>query len=235
MLKSWSHSILAEWDKCKHRVWLMRDQRIPEPVRPLPPGKTEHANDRGTRIHASAELYVKGESDLLAPEASKHFGPELDLLRVLYAEGLVSCEGEWAVDHEWEPTDWKTAWHRCKLDATVFWDDTYATVIDYKTGRKFGNEVKHGEQMTLYALNAVLRYPKLEVVETELWYFDQNDTTKKVFTRDQALRFKSNFHRRGMQITTATEFPTNANVFSCQYCGYGPWGSGHCQDGVQRK
>jgi hypothetical protein len=232
-IRSWSHSKLVEADKCMRRVWLMHDQRIPEPQRPLPPGKTEHANDRGTRIHTGCELYVKGEADILVPEAEKHFGPEIDFLRVLYGEGVVSLEGEWGVDQEWEPCDWKTAWHRCKLDALVFPDPTEAIAIDYKTGKRWGNEVKHGEQMTLYALNTVLRYPEVERVRTELWYLDQNEIATKTFTRDQALRFKQGFHKRGLNLTTATEFPPRPNIFSCKWCMYGPWGTGHCPDGVQ--
>ncbi len=234
-LKSWSHSKLVEFDKCKRRVWLMHDQRIPEPPRPLRPGQVEHANDRGSRIHSNIEFYVKGEAEVLAPEAERFFGAPIDLLRTLYEAGQVSLEGEWGVDQDWEPCDWKTAWHRCKLDAIVFLDETEAVTIDYKTGKKFGNEIKHGEQMTLYALNAFLRYPLLERVTTELWYLDQDDVTERTLTRDQALRFKTNFNRRGMAMTTATEFPPNPNIFSCQYCGYGPWGTGHCEVGVQRK
>ena len=46
-VNSWSHSKLMDFEKCKKYFWLKHDQRIPEPERPLPPGKTEHANDRG--------------------------------------------------------------------------------------------------------------------------------------------------------------------------------------------
>jgi CRISPR/Cas system-associated exonuclease Cas4 (RecB family) len=233
-IRSWSHSKLTEFDKCKRRVWLMHVQRIPEPQRPLPPGKTEHANDRGTRVHEACEAYVKGLTDSLCVEAEKHFGPQLDLLRVLYEEGMVSLEGEWGVDQGWNPTDWKTAWHRSKLDAIVFVDKTHAIVIDYKTGKKFGNEVKHGEQMQLYQLNAFLRYPELEEVTCELWYLDANEVTSRTFTRSQGLRFKDNFHRRGMAMTSCNDFPPNPNVFSCQWCMYGPWGTGHCEVGVKR-
>lgn len=233
-IKSWSHSRLVLFDQCKRHAFLKYVQRVPEPVRPLPPGKTEHANDRGTRVHDGCERYVRGEIHQLPFEAEKHFGPPIDLLRVLYAEGKVSIEGEWGLNQDWEPTDYKTAWHRCKLDALVFLDEREAICIDYKTGRKFGNEVKHAEQMQLYQLNAFMRYPKLEVVHTELWYLDIDDLSKMTFTRQQGLKFKPNFNRRGLAITTATDFPPNPNKFSCQYCMYGPWGTGHCQVGIKK-
>jgi CRISPR/Cas system-associated exonuclease Cas4 (RecB family) len=230
---SWSHSKLVDFEKCKKMFWLKHDQKIPEPERPLPPGKLEHANDRGTRIHQSCEDYVNGTSAELCWEAEKHFGPELDLLRVLHAQGMVSLEGEWAMDNEWVSAAWKTGWLRLKLDAIVHLSKQQAIVIDYKSGKKFGNEIKHGEQLQLYALVSFLRYPELEHVTAELWYVDQNEVTTLRFTRDQALRFRPKWDSRGHKITSCTDFPANPNVFSCKWCPYGPAGTGHCAVGKQ--
>jgi CRISPR/Cas system-associated exonuclease Cas4 (RecB family) len=233
-ITSWSHSKLGDFEKCRFLAWLKHDQKIPEPERPLPAGKTEHANDRGTRIHTAAELFVNGKAKTQIPEMKK-FAAEFEHLRHLYTKGLVSLEGEWAVDEAWEPTDWRTGWHRSKVDAIVLPTDDQAIVIDYKSGKRYGNEVKHAEQTQLYALNAVLRYPKLEVVTTELWYLDVDELTHATFTRSQILRFKANFDRRGRALTTCTEFPPNPNVYSCAYCQYGPWNGGQCQVGVRRE
>lgn len=230
---SWSYSKLQDFESCKFLAKLKHLDKIPEPERPLPPGKTEHANDRGSRIHDSCEMYVSGQSDFLDPDAEKFFGPELDLMRVLYQEGLVSLEGEWGMNMDWEPADWKDAWLRLKLDACVFVDPTHAIVIDYKTGRKFGNEIKHAGQLYLYQLVTFLRYPKLEKVTAELWYLDQDETTSQTFTRKQGLLFKKNFHKRGLDLTTCSDFPTNPSIHTCKWCQYGPWNGGQCQDGVR--
>lgn len=231
MISSWSHSKLGDFEKCKFLAWLKHDQKIPEPERPLPPGKTEHANDRGTRVHTACEEYVNGSQDEMIPEMLK-FADHLTVLRTLYKDGLVSLEGEWGIDREWNVADWRTAWQRAKLDAMVFHSDTEATIIDYKTGRKFGNEIKHGEQLMLYQLLAFMRYPKLERVHAALWYMDHGEVTERLFTRSQGLRFKDNFHRRGAAITDCTAFPPNPNVHSCKWCPYGPKGTGHCAVGV---
>lgn len=230
-ITSWSHSKLVDFEKCKFLAWLKHDQRIPEPERPLPAGKTEHANDRGSRVHDNAEQYVRGDIDDLCPEAEKSFGIQFDLLRVLYAEGLVSLEGEWGMNDQWEPAPWASAWLRLKLDALVFPHPTEAIVIDYKTGKKYGNEVKHNDQLLIYQLCTFLRYPKVERVTAQLWYLDQNEVTERVFTRDQGLRFRTALDRRGRAITTCTDFPPNPNKFSCQWCQYGPWNGGQCKDG----
>lgn len=231
-INAWSYSRLTTFEQCKLRAKLAYIDRIPEPERPLPPGKTEHANDRGTRIHTAAEMFVRGETDLA--HELRHFGEEFLRLRELYKEGRVSLEGEWAVDRDWEPVAWrsKDAWARIKLDAFVRISETHAVVIDYKTGKKFGNEVKHAEQGHLYQLAAFLRYPELCTIDVEFWYTDQNDLTHMRYTHAQGLRFYQNFDNRGKAITTAIEFPPNPNIFSCRWCPYGPRGTGHCTKGV---
>lgn len=227
---SWSHSKLTDFDKCKHMFWLKHDQKIPEPERTLKPGQTEFANDRGTRVHDNCEGYVRGDHDALAPEADKHFGYQLDLMRVLYAEGRVSLEGEWGHDKDLAVAPWKGAWLRLKLDAMVHVDPTHAIVIDYKTGRKFGNEVKHAEQLQLYQLCAFIRYPELEKVTAELWYLDQNEVTSQTYTRQQGLRFLHGFTKRGDAATSCESFPPNPNKYSCQWCPYK--NTEHCTVGV---
>ena len=231
-IKAWSYSRLVDFEQCKLRAKLKYIDRIPEPARPLPPGKTEHANDRGTRIHDAAERFVRGGVELI-PEL-KAFETEFHDLRNKYKHGMVSLEGEWAVNKDWEPVAWgdKDAWARIKLDAFVRLSKTHAVVIDYKTGKKFGNEIKHAEQTQLYQLAAFLRYPELETIDVELWYTDQDDLTHMKYTRSQGMRFFQNFNQRGIAMTSAEEFPPSPNVFACKWCPYGPRGTGDCDKGV---
>lgn len=274
---SWSFSKLGDFDKCKKYFWLKHLEKVPEPERPLPPNKTEHANDRGSRIHDNCEQYVRGDHDALCSEADKHFGTHIDFLRLLHSEGKVELEGEWGMDRDWEITgwngDWKPAnelpatqlgytpkkhstlplrggdeiimhdkslwrwvpsWLRLKLDVLVHVGDDEAIVIDYKSGKKWGNEVKHAQQLQLYALVTFLRYPHLEVLNAELWYVDIGETTRQTFTRSQALRFKSGFDRSGKAIVSNTAWPANPNKWSCQWCPYGPEHTGHCDVGVRK-
>ena len=158
----------------------------------------------------------------------------MNQLRHLFKLGKVFLEGEWAQDRDWEITDWKTGWLRLKLDAMVRISKTMAVVIDYKTGRKFGNEVKHAEQLQLYALVTFLRHSELDELWAELWYPDAKDLTSVHFTRDQALRFLRVWTRRGDDVTTCTVWPANPNIYTCQWCGYGPWGTKDCTVGVRK-
>lgn len=235
-LKTWSHSRLGTFESCKHRAELQYIDKIPEPERPLPPGKTEHANDRGTRLHEAAEMYTKGKVELL-PELSKNFEQEHHKLKELYAQGRVSTEGDWGYNRQWEPVAWMSSdvWCRIKCDAVVHMSDTYAVVIDFKSGKRFGNEVKHSEQMHLYVIGTLLRNPKLEKVTTELWYWDINEMATMTYTRDQGLRFITGFERRADLLTLCEDFPPNPNIHSCKWCPYKPeakGGTGHCKVGV---
>lgn len=232
-IRSTSFSRLLDYESCPFKAYLKIVEKIPEPERPLPPGKTEHANDRGSRIHDEAEKFIRGERGEPPIEVMQYFKDEFYSLRNHFKKGMATLEGEWGFDKDWQPCDWRNAWLRVKLDANVRIDKTHSAVIDYKTGRRFGNEIKHGQQTQLYSLAVVLRDPTIQMVTTELWYPDVNDLARAQYTRLQALRLQAGFDRRFKKMTNATEFPATPNIESCKYCPYHPVrGSGHCKKGV---
>ena len=230
MALSWSFSRLGDFEKCRRMFMLKHIDRIPEPERVLKPGQTEFANDRGTRVHGNIEEYVRGDHDDLCPEANKHFGLHIDLLRHLHADGMVIQEQEWAFDKEWEVTEWAKGWVRMKLDFLVHWSPTHATAGDWKTGRVYGNEVTHAQQLQLYAMSAFLRYPELEVVTAADFYIDHGEITERSFTRSQSLRFRKSFTDRGLKVTESTKWPAAGNRWSCRWCPYKH--TEHCDQGV---
>lgn len=231
-IHAWSFSRLSIFEQCKLRAQLAYLDKIPEPPRPLPPGKTEHANDRGTRVHDAAELFVSRDIELI-PEL-RTFEEEFYRLRELFRQGKVSLEGEWGIDEQWMPVAWRSSdiWGRIKLDALVHLTPTHGVVIDYKTGKRYGNEIKHAEQGQLYQLAAFLRYPELQTIDVEFWYTDLNEITHIRYRRDQGLRFFEGFDRRAKIMTTTEHFPPSPNIFNCKWCPYGPSGTGHCERGV---
>lgn len=224
-IKGWSYSRLEVFEKCKRYAFLKFIQRIPDP-RPNPTA------DRGTKIHLKAEHYVMGKIDHL-PQELKKFEEEFEFLRTLYQRGKVSLEGEWGFDKDWKPVDWRSAWLRVKCDAVVWLDDKTIVVIDYKTGKKFGNEIKHGEQTQMYAAAACALYPQVETIHTELWYLDQDELTPAKHSRSRSMIALSRFNERGLKITEATVFPPNPSKVSCKWCPYKPSGTGDCKVGVE--
>jgi PD-(D/E)XK nuclease superfamily protein len=233
MIKTASYSRVTDFEKCAFRAELKYVRKEIEPQRPLKPGQTEQANDRGTRIHEDGELFVKGERAELTPEL-KYFSDEFSKLREMYQSGLVSLEGEWGFDSAWQPTEYygDNIWLRVKLDSMVRLTPTHAVVIDYKTGRRDGNEIKHNDQVQLYQIATLQRYPEIEEVTAELWYTDQDELVTSHGTRDKIMKHFKRFNDRFTKLTSATAFPPNPNTFTCRFCLYGPKGSGVCTVGV---
>lgn len=234
MIKSWSHHREGNFRQCKFRAKLLYIDKLDEDkLRPPPKDPTaEQPFERGIRLHDLAEGYVRHGQELPADFAS--FRPEFEALSAKYKEGKVSLEGEWAHDLDWAPCSWHgdVAWLRLKIDALVFVEPTHALVIDYKTGKRSGNELKHAEQVQLYTLCTLLRYPAVDKVTTELWYTDIDDLARTEYTREQGIRFLKIWDKRGRAVTEEEDFPPNPNKFSCQWCYFGKKGSGVCTVGV---
>lgn len=222
-VKSASYSKLMDFEACPYRLKLKHIDRIPEEKAP--------AAERGTFIHQLAEDYVLGKITVMPPELIK-FADEFTSLRKQYIAGAVSLEGEWGFDKDWNVCDYKTAWLRMKLDGRVHSSPTTAVVIDYKTGKRFGNEIKHGEQTLLYGIAEIIREPQIEEVTVELWYLDLDDLQSQTFTRKAILKYLPQFEKRLQTMTSATKFPARPNVFACKWCAYGPAKGGQCTYGV---
>lgn len=224
-VSAWSYSALKVFEECPYRTYISRVKRIQEPSSP--------AADRGTQIHNEAEDYVKGEKDALPANLEK-FREDFERLEEMYRQGLVELEGEWAFDLEWKRTGWMSqdCWARIKLDAFIKQTETSAVVIDYKTGKKFGNEIPHSQQCLLYAIAAFMREPELEFVQTELWYLDHGEKTVKGYSREEAMVFMPGFHQRAVTMTTATEFEPQPSKQNCRWCSFGKGEEPPCQWGI---
>jgi RecB family exonuclease len=225
-LRSWSYSALKVYEECPYRSYIAKVKKIHEPSGP--------AAERGTLIHEEAEQYVDGTIGEF-PDSLKKFKPEFESLRAMYENAKVELEGEWGYDLDWRPVGWmeKATWARIKLDALVHEDEQSARVIDYKTGKKFGNEISHSQQGLLYAIGTFFRYPHLEFVQVEFWYLDKGETTKKNYTREQAMQFAPGWHRRAIIMTTAVEFDPTPSKDSCRWCSYRKGEHPECHWGVE--
>lgn len=250
-----SFSRIDVYESCARRAYFAFCQKIPEPDRGPPhkrcpknmeTGALEWHNDRGARVHDSADAFVRGINKKYCLEL-KDFDIELTNARAAYEEGLVYTEQMWCYLDDWTPThdrDWNNTWMRIKLDIFQVVCDKKtgeplgtrdepleACAIDIKTGKIFGNEVKHNEQVQLYALGAFKRYPSLNKVHTELWYVDHNDFKTITYSRKQALRYQAGWDRRMDRMTSDRTFKATPSQDACKYCPYRKpedGGSGHC-------
>ena len=226
LIPAWSHSTLKTFESCAYRSYIAKVKRIQEDFGP--------AAKRGSAIHKLAEDYVRGQLPEF-PSDLKKFKSQYEELRKLFAATKVEVEGDWGFTIDWEPCAWMApdVWARIKLDAIVHETDTSARVIDYKPGKMFGNEISHSQQALTYAIGSFFRYPKLEHVQTELWYLDHGETTLQAYTRDQAMVFMPKLHERAIEMTTATTFPPNPSTYNCRWCSYKQGEDPHCQHGME--
>lgn len=229
-VKSVSYSKVKSHEKCPYKTFLSGVKKEKGPKR-----DENHPAERGERIHKEAENYVQGVIETL-PASLKKFKDKFKELRELYDEGVIKVEDEWAFDQAWNVLDhWygDDVWLRMKADAMQFFEKSGALIIDYKTGKSYGNEVPHTQQGQLYAIGAFMRYPDLEVVEVQFWYLDEGRVTKKMYKRDQIGRFLARFMERFNKLTTCVNFTPKPNIHNCKWCDFGPEkGTNVCPYGV---
>lgn len=229
---AWSFSRLSNFERCPYSVFLSSVQKEPGPEKD--PNK-EAANDRGSRIHESAEDFVQGKTKTLAKELKK-VEKDLNMYRDMYEEGIVEVEGDWGFTQDWETCGYydDNVWLRVKCDVVIRHDAETATVVDYKTGKSFGNEVKHISQGQLYAIATFMRYPELQRIDVEFLYTDEGKSKRKSYTRDKIIKPLEKFNKRGLAVTTCISFQPKPNVHNCRWCDYGPnKGTGVCTYGVE--
>jgi hypothetical protein len=233
-IRSWSFS---RWDtarRCARRIKLSVIDKIKEPEQPNSPAS------RGDQIHKSIELITTGQKKVETLHiAAKPFKAEIIKLSEFMARKAGEAEQMWCYDKEWvkvDPKDFDRTWLRVKLDQLVWLSKTKAVLIDYKSGKRAGNEIKHNEQTQLYALASFLRFPQLQELWVELWYVDKDILHKVHYTRDQALRHYKTWNERGIFVTSLRQFEPQPSTYNCSYCPYktgwmgksGVMGTGHC-------
>jgi len=215
-VKTWSFSGLKKFEACAHAVYLGRVENIKEVSGP--------AAERGSMIHDQAEKFIRGELGDQVPALLTKVSGRLTGLRDRFERQPfpMTMEEDWGFTIDWKPTGWRAedVWCRQKLD--VFYKDsaTSAVILDWKSGKKFGNELKHGEQALHYAIGAFMKYPDLDYIQTEFQYTDLGDKLTKNYTRERALLHMPKIHERAVIMTTATVFPPKPSKQNCRYCYY---------------
>lgn len=236
-----SFSRLDVYEQCALHAKFKYIDKIPEPDRGTPPrGLTEWPNDRGSRIHDEVDRYIRGKLDTISDSGAfifKDWKKLFNELRKKFKQGVVLPEEMWCFTKEWkncEADDWNHIYYRVKTDVTAFLTPEEAVVIDFKTGRIRGNEIKYNQQCQSYAVGAFIRFPSLLKVTTELWYFDhpKEDLFPTVYSRKQGIRLHKPLITRMDAMTSETAFKPNPNKFSCRWCPYRQDRSGDCKVGV---
>lgn len=221
----WSFSQLDAYRSCPYKARLMYIERSPQP-----PPAADSPPERGKRVHKAMEDFLLGSGEL--SEDLKHLAEPMHELRDLARAGKVEIEVEKPAffDRNWMPIDEGEHWLITKPDITVL--GPVALTIDLKTGKKFGNEVKHYSQLELYSIARWRLSPSYEQYIGEDWYADAKDITQHVFT---PAKLQMGLARLDKEVETMmndkahTPRPTKLN---CSRCPFSPRGTGACPAGV---
>lgn len=180
----WSYSRLIQFERCPYSIKLKYIDRLKSNILP---------NDsliRGNEVHTLLEQATRGEIEL--PKSFSYWRDKVANLRQCYNDAKAIVEEEWGLTIDWTQCAWddQNLWLRLKLDVFLREDETSALIIDWKTGKWQGNEVKHCSQAQLYALGAFAIYPELEFIQTEIAYIDHNKIVKNIYTKFTYQRHK---------------------------------------------
>jgi len=225
--KSWSFSSLTSYEQCPFRIKLKADG-APKPE--------DEGPNRGQIIHDAAQDYVEGTRPDLIRELNK-FKEKFEEEREMHARGELVCERDWGFDAQWQEAPWETAWLRMKLDQFHYIPgNEIAAIIDHKSGKRWGNEVKHTSQGQLYAVGAFMKYPEIQSIDVRFRYTDEGKETSKVYFRDEKFdRYFEKWNQRANKMLTDDNPRPKPSKHNCRFCEYSPnpgKGSGACPYGV---
>lgn len=196
----WSFSSLNTYERCPHT------QSFPYSARPAQ--EKNEAAERGIAIHDLCYKYALGQTEE-HPDGDFPW----EVLRLGIPEEKIGLTDEWGV------TDYKTAWFKVIPDNYRV-NETELEIIDFKTGKREYNEVKHTQQMQLYATALHAKYPQIETIKTNLWYLDLGIIIPSSSTAKQALARRPRYKIRADKMLSDNVLAPNPSKSNCRFCDF---------------
>lgn len=215
---SWSYSAFELWAKCPAAYKYAKLDKLPDP-----PSK---ALLDGRVAHKEIEDYLRGEPAIPA-KGWKHFKWLLEELR---DAPKVLIEQKWAFNRDWREAAWfrdKTTWLRSVVDAGVIYDDNVVEIIDWKTGKQYAT---NEDQVELFALTAMVRYPMAPTVLTRLAYLDSGAQVPNEFNAKDRDKLKAKWEAKVRPLFQETTWAPKPND-KCGWCNFSRSKGGPCKYG----
>lgn len=236
-IKTGSFSRLNVFEGCEHHAFLEFVLKEPKPIAAAE-NKGGIASARGNAIHTGAEKFIQGEGVLIDELQKPVVKERVEAAKEQFAAGTAIVEQEWGFTNDWTPTGYYAddVWLRVKCDFVNYDAGLKRLDIeDWKSGKRWGNEVKHAQQGVLYGITGLIKYPDAEKVGVRFTYSDEGTSKPRDYTRTQIMQLMPSWHGRLTRMTTATRFKPKPNKINCRWCPYGPNNGGNrkCQYGVE--
>ncbi len=227
-IDQWSYSRYSVYESCPFKAKCKFVDKIKEPP--------SYPMQRGLETHAKAENLVKGNIKGTPKELAK-FRAEFHTVSLIYKRHLYDSKtGAFteidlavALDRKgkWIPSrydDWNNVWCRSYGDLLVV-DDRIATYVDYKTGRAYPSHMDQGE---LSAINTMIHFPAVNIVDTEFWYLDSGEVDGDTYHRKNLRKLQLKWLKKVKSMLTDTKFEATPNQW-CSRCFFSKTNDGPCE------
>ncbi len=223
-ISQWSYSRYAAHQQCPFKIKCKYIDKLPDP--------TGYAAQRGLVAHAKAESFVQGNIRGM-PKELLNFSSEFRSIKNLYANDknafLVFTEFDSSVastNKGWKKSksgDHRRVWCRGFIDLLVL--ELYtATVVDYKTGKIYE---AHADQGELYAIQSMVHFPQIKIVDVEFWYLDENKTQQWSYKRRDLKKLQKKWEKKIAPLLIDTEFEPTPGYY-CKWCNFSRDKNGPC-------
>lgn len=202
---SWSHSKLKDYETCPYRLTLAENK--------TPRASSPHT-DAGIAAHKTVETFLRDRENPLAEIPPF---PKFDLDFIQLSNANASPESPLAIDKQWNPAPWDTAWGRAILDAIIIYPD-YVRIIDFKTGKP--HVIAHHDQAQTYAAFAAAYYPTINEILVEFWYLTTGVRTHHNFPVKNLAVVRKRLTARALRAEHDTQRLPRPNKHVCGYCSY---------------
>jgi hypothetical protein len=218
---SWSYSRYAAYNECPAKFAFKFLIGIEEPQ--------NEAMARGNRIHKLADKYVMAEIPPGVPEELQKFEPLFDMAR---EDGKFFTEQQWGFTKRWEVTGYmvfkdgptKTFLRNIVDLGRYYDDDNHMLIVDHKTGKLYDT---NEDQVELFALSAMCRFPAVKTVEARLWYLDSGDEVIREFDTSQKKYLQQKWDAAIEPMFNDRIYAPRKNKW-CNRCFYSKYNGGPC-------
>ncbi len=225
---SWSFSRYMDYKGCPAKAKYKHLDKLAEPG--------NAAMERGSAIHTLAEQYTNGLIKRIPKELAlfKEEFKDLKGQRVKVVEENWAWTQGFATETAWD--NWTGAWVRVKLDvAFVDVDRNILVPIDHKTGKcRPQKQLEYEDQLQLYGLSGLLRFPDVAGVAPKLWYLDEGviwpDPAEEeiVYPRKDLEKLKKIWIKNVTPMLNDTSFKPKPGD-ACRFCHYKAANGGPCK------
>lgn len=212
----WSYSSISTYESCPAKWKYSYIDNLPY--------KASAAMERGSRLHADCEKFLKEPLHVLPWELAK-MGPRLQDLKNLGAKS----EETWCLDKSWLP-DMANPWVKAIVD--VHWFESDGTVLhvrDFKSGREYPD---HRDQLELYALIGLSYFPEVKRVEYGAIYLDTGHVSNEgaVIRGDMMDKKIQVWHGKAETMMNDEQLLPRPGA-ACRWCDYARSKGGPCTAG----